>query len=373
MADAQALDAGDHPARARDRRRRFWGRAVVSWRKPSSRRLNASCRSSIDRWPAPVSSAPRPSGQRLQEGLGARLRGQAVGVAHDDQRRDRDVLQGVPQVQVDQAPDRVRPHLGRGLRGDARDVGDLRRRGARTEVRDPRGEVGEVRSGRLHAPAYPVDPLQVRHEPAPGRPDQTLHPHPHAAHRLANEVRGGGVDQDDARHASPELLRVPVGQGDDRHPAHAVAHQDGRPLRHRRVQHRAEISRQGLHRVVAGGRGSAAPVSALVVQHAPVSLGQRVPLVVPQRQVQGHPVREHHRRRVLGTDGAHVQGRSVEARDRRRLPGKRVERDVPFGIGTAGGPAHEQPFGDHPRADPGDDPRGPDGAVAAANAHRSCT
>ena len=133
-------------------------------------------------------------------------------------------------------------------------------------------------------------------------------PPAHGAVRL--QAAGGGRDQRDARDPLGEQLRVPLGEGDDRHATHRVADQDDLALRRDRLDHARRGRRRAGRWWRARGRDALrAAVRALVVEHHPVLAAERLALEVPAVEVEGVAVHEDQRHvvaRLAATRGLRV-------------------------------------------------------------------
>ena len=136
------------------------------------------------------------------------------------------------------------------------------------------------------------------------------------------QTSGRGGDERDPRDPLREQLRVPLGEGDDRHAAHRVADQDHLALRRDRLDHARQVVAELVDgRVLAVGPLGAA-VRALVVERHPVLAAERLALEVPAVEVQRVAVHE---------DQRHVVARAASRRlaDRRTAPPRRPRRAAP--------------------------------------------
>ena len=133
-----------------------------------------------------------------------------------------------------------------------------------------------------------------RHE----RADVVGDPPAHRAMRL--QATGRGRDQRDARDPLGEQLRVPLGEGDDRHAPHRVTDEDDLALRRHRLDHAGEVVTELVDGGVLAVAPLGAPVRALVVERHPVLAPERLALEVPAVEVEGVAVREDERHVLAG-------------------------------------------------------------------------
>jgi hypothetical protein len=110
-------------------------------------------------------------------------------------------------------------------------------------------------------------------------------------------ARGGG-DEADSEDPVADQLGVLLGEGDDRHAAHRVPHEDDRALGHDVLEHRCEVAPELVDRGVVLERAPRASVRALVVVDGADQASVGRALEVPAVEVECVAVAEHDRERA---------------------------------------------------------------------------
>ena len=295
-------------------------------------------------------------GDRVGHVPGRGRRGQAVLVPDRDEGGHADRLQRLREVEVDQAGEDLGPDLDVGAGQRLVDERDLAGRGVRPEAEQARAQVAEVAA----APAELVGPRRVLAHEAEGAGDQGplgpgRPPGADGGGHAADGVDVGGPDQHQPGDPAAQLLGEQLGELEAGDAAHRVGDHH-HPLLAGPVEHRLEVARERLERVVVPAGAAGAAVAALVVEDAAVAFGQVAPLVVPGVLGQREPVGEHQ----AGTLAQllHVQPGPVVAGQLGRRTPDPPERLPSLRVLPPPVPPHQRPLQRHPGADPEQQPPG---------------
>ena len=158
----------------------------------------------------------------------------------------------------------------------------------REHVGDDEPDVGSRASGRVHQ----LGRLRQRRDHPRSHHGSELVRYPAAQDAVRSQASGRGGDECHGLYPVREQLRVPLGQGDDRHAAHRVADEYDVALRRHLLDHPRQVVTELFDgRVLTVGPFRTA-VRALVVEGHSVLAAERLALEVPAVQVERVAVHE---------------------------------------------------------------------------------